>query len=172
MPMRFGLGDPPPRLAVRVLAIDPGITGAWAYVDDGEVVIDDLEVTSIGVTNQIVPHALATVIRLYNPGVVVLEQNGVMPSNGSKANYSMGLSMGIITGVVGTLSYPLVRMRPQEWKPLVGLASVKGTTTQRKEASRQRALEILGTHEALALKKNHDRADAFLIAEAYRRRGS
>jgi len=153
----------------RVLGIDPGVTGAWCLRTDDATLIGDLEVVAVGAAKQIVPSGLRSMLELTKPDIVVLEDNHVMPSNGSKANFSMGLSMGVIIGVVGALSYPLVRLRPQVWKAHIGLSGVKGTDAQKKAASRNRALELSPNNPDLNLVKHHNRADAFLIAEAYRR---
>jgi hypothetical protein len=156
---------------MKILGIDPGVTGGWALLDDRVLTeCSDLEVTTIGTTKQIVPTYLATILKAYEPDAVVLEDNRANGQNGSKANFSMGLSMGIILGVASTLSHPIVRVRPIDWKRTLGIGSVKGgTATERKEASRQRALELWPNTDFFKRKKDHNRAEAALIAEWYRR---
>ena len=154
---------------MKILGIDPGVSGGIGYLLGQELAVNDLPVVLIGSTKQIVAPDLARMVRDYDPDVVVVETNAANGGNGSLANFSMALSMGVIFGVVGTLGYPLVRVKPREWQPKVGLGTIKGTAAERKEASRQRALELWPNHEGLNLKKHHNRADAALIAEAYRR---
>jgi hypothetical protein len=133
-----------------------------------------LPVSAIGSTSQISAPLLAVELTATRPDALAIEDNRASGTNGSKANYSMGLSMGVCIGVAGALGIPLIRLRPQEWKATVGIGTVKGTDTVRKEASRLRAIE-LWPHLAvttLARKKDHNRADALLIGEAARRRMS
>jgi hypothetical protein len=156
----------------RIVGIDPGTTGAIVILEDGKLVVArDLPVMSVGSTKQIIPGELADFFTgwVKPPEAVVVEDNRAMGQNGSQSNFSMGLSMGVIYGVLGALSLPLVRVKPLDWKKKMGLGVIKGTATQRKEASRQRALELWPGHPDLQRKMDHDRADAALIAEAYRR---
>jgi crossover junction endodeoxyribonuclease RuvC len=155
-----------------IVGIDPGVSGGLCVLRDGQLhYLGDLPVMSVGSTKQIIPGELAEFFKgwVTPPEAVVVEDNRANGANGSLANYSMGLSMGVILGVLGALSLPLVRVKPNDWKKVVGLGVVKGTATQRKEASRQRALEIWAGDTRLIRKMDHNRADAALIAEAYRR---
>jgi len=155
---------------VKVLGIDPGITGGYALLNGRELTYcDDLPIVKIGTANMIEPRVLAEIIESLNPNHIVIEDNKANGGNGSLANFSMGSSMGVICGVVGTLGYPLIRVRPIDWKRAVGIGTVKGTANERKEAGRQRAIELWPTNGFFKRKKDHNRAEAALIAEWYRR---
>ena len=155
---------------MKILGIDPGVTGGWALLDDRDLIeCNDLPVVKIGTANMIEPRQLAAILEVWDPDAIVIEDNKANGGNGSLANFSMGTSMGVIAGVVGTLSHPLVRVRPVDWKRAVGIGSVKGTATVRKEAGRQRAIELWPNNDFFKRKKDHNRAEAALIAEWYRR---
>ena len=149
--------------------MDPGVTGAWALLDGRELTqVYDLEVNSIGSTNQIDASDFGRVLRDFRPDVVVIEDNRANSVNGSKANYSMGLSMGVILGVTIGSGFSLARVRPVDWQRAIGLSGVPAAS--RKDAHRARAAELWPTKaDQFKLKKDHNRADAALIAEAWRR---
>jgi len=148
---------------VIVAGIDPGVTGALAVIGE-ESQVYDLGVASIGSTNQLSPQALAHQLIESGADVIVIEDNRANGMNGSKANFSMGLSLGVCYGVIGTLGRRLIRVKPHEWQKSLGLGSV--VAAQRKEAHRQRARELFPElDDQLSRKKDHNRADALLIAE-------
>ena len=156
---------------MRVVGIDPGVTGAIALVQDGHPPeVWDLEVTSIGSTKQISPQGLVDMLAAWGDiDAVVMEDNRSNGSNGALANFSMGLSMGIITGVCAAMNRPFHRVKPREWQTEHGLGGVK--RVDRKNAHRQRARELWPPLDtALSLVKFHNRADALLIAEYGRRK--
>ena len=156
---------------MKILGIDPGGTGAWALLKDRELLnTDDLPIVKVGSYNMIEPRQLIEIIECFGHlDAVVIEDNKANGGNGSLANFSMGMSMGILTGVIASLSHPLIRVRPIDWKRAVGIGTVKGTATVRKEAGRQRAIELWPNNDFFKRKKDHNRADAALIAEWYRR---
>lgn len=158
-------------MSYRIMGVDPGVTGGYAVIEGIDTIIEigDLEVHSIGSTNQIDPYAFDDLLTRIEPNIVVLEDNRAIGINGSKANYSMGLSMGIILGAVaGHGGISLARIRPNEWQAKVALTSVPAI--ERKNAHRARARELWPTHAAyFSRQKDHNRADAALIAEGHRR---
>jgi len=154
---------------MRIMGVDPGVTGGWALIEGRALTkVFDLEVNSIGSTNQIDPLAFRTVLQEYRPNVVVIEDNRANGANGSKANYSMGLSMGIILGVSLGAGVAIGRVKPIEWQRTHGLGGIPAVS--RKDAHRARASELWPEMAArFKLKKDHNRADAALIAEHWRR---
>ena len=154
---------------MKILAVDPGVTGAWATIGGRKLTqVFDLEVNSVGSTNQIDAAAFKAVLREYLPDVVVIEDNRANSVNGSKANYSMGLSMGIVLGVAIGSGFAVGRIKPVEWQRVMGLSSI--AAAQRKDAHRARARELWPEMaDRFKLKKDHNRADAALMAEAWRR---
>ncbi len=147
--------------------IDPGVSGAIAVIDTsiGLAQVADLPQGPYGVD----PVALAELLDSWGVRSVTLEDNRANGRNGSLANFQMGRAVGLIVGTVLVLSHPLFRVKPQVWQQAVGVGNVRAT--ERKEAHRQRALELFPEcREQLKRKADHNRADALLIAE-YARRG-
>jgi len=157
--------------AMKVIGIDPGVTGALAVVGDehypGGANVWDLPVASIGTTKQIDPRELTEVLALIGPvDLVVIEDNRANGVNGSKANFSMGLSLGIIHGVVAALDRPVLRVKPAQWQTFHGLTGPTLDSKSRKDMHRMRAIEKWpSAREDLKRAMDHNRADALLIAE-------
>jgi hypothetical protein len=98
---------------VIIVGIDPGVTGALAVHNGGVLTaVDDLPVLD----GRIDGKEFADMLVGLSPHAIYLENTQPMPKNGSIASYSLGLNTGIIVGVVQSLSYPLVRVRPSVWK--------------------------------------------------------
>lgn len=149
---------------MRVVGIDPGLSGAVALVNADDIRVVDMPVGPHGVD----PVGLAELLDSWRPNMVFIEDNRAQGGNGSLANWSMGHSMGSIIATVLIGEYPMERFKPQRWQQLVGLGNVKAS--ERKEASRQRAREMFPSiRDELQRKKDHNRAEALLIAAAGRR---
>lgn len=143
---------------MRVVGIDPGLTGALALSINRRVVeVVDMPVISKVVQGNLVAEQLAE----WGTEIVVLEDITAMP-RGSIASFSLGQSTGIVIGVVSALSHPLVRVRPAMWKRDMGL------TGKDKDASRLLAAESFPhLAEQFKRKKDDGRAEACLIAKWY-----
>lgn len=155
-----------------IIGIDPGITGALAFIwPDGEVGVRDIPVEKRGgfVERQVDVLELANIIRnVSNHHSVmsvkaVLERVDSRPAQGSASIYSIGDTCGAIRGVLAGLGIPVDTVRPQEWKPHYGLGKDK-------EDARMKAIELFPNVE-LSRKKDHNRAEALLIANYYLLRG-
>ena len=139
-----------------VLAFDPGQTGAYAVLKDHVLVaVGDLPV----IDKQINPPLLAADVAMYAPDEIVLEHVHAMPVNGSKANFSMGQSAGIIKGVCA--NYPLFEVGPRTWKKT---HKITGDRNEQKEKARRLAIERWpDMAEHFRRKMDADRAEAALI---------
>jgi crossover junction endodeoxyribonuclease RuvC len=144
---------------VIVVGIDPGVTGAFAVHERGALTaVEDLPVFDGRIDGLALCEILCS---LGDPGeiVVYLENTQAMPKNGSMASYSLGLNTGIIIGVVQSLRYPLVRVRPPMWKKKMGLTGAD------KNATRGIVRELYPMHADLfARVMDHNRADAVMIS--------
>ena len=156
---------------MKVVGIDPGVTGAIAFIQGGTKPPElwDLEAVSVGSTRQLAPQPIIDhLVGWGEIDCVVVEDNRSNGSNGALANFSMGMSLGIIFGICATLRRPVMRVKPREWQQTMGLSQVK--RVDRKDAHRQRARELWPVlDDSLKLVKHHNRADALLIAEHGRR---
>ncbi|MFK0570598.1 hypothetical protein [Endozoicomonas sp.] len=89
--------------------------------------------------------------------MVYLEQVHAMPKQGVTSMFNMGRSFGAIEGVISTINLPLTYITPVTWKRRARLIG------KEKDVSRTRALELYPA-APLTRKKDHNRADAILIA--------
>jgi hypothetical protein len=142
---------------VKIVGIDPGVTGAIAMHDAG-VLTDVRDMYSADSRTD--GAALYEVLDSYGSDVTVyLENTQAMPKNGSIASYSLGLNTGIVVGVVQSLALPLVRVRPAAWKQKMGV------TRMDKNAIRGIVREIYPQWANLFDRvKDHNRAEAVLIS--------
>jgi len=152
---------------MRIAAIDPGITGALALLEDGvyRAVVDmpTMARSKTGKKQQVNAAHVATVLQGWSPDAVVIEFVQAMPRVGSKAGmgaasaFNFGESAGVVRGVVATLGLEAHFVTPQSWKKRAGLVGAD------KEASRAKA-QLLWPDAPLARKKDQGRAEALLIA--------
>lgn len=144
---------------MRVVAIDPGQSGAVALMVDGMLQgVIDMPMTYDEVSGVL----LAAHMLFAAPDIVVIEKVHSMPKQGVASSFKFGKNYGIVIGVVTALSHPLVKMTPLEWKRANGLIG------KEKDASRQLAMELWPQHaDDFKLKKHDGRAEAALMARAY-----
>lgn len=153
------------------IGIDPGISGAVAALyPKRPPVVHDVPVALEGRRRRILVPALADLIRdlvTAEPGEVraVLERVHSHPKQGVASTFAFGHAAGVLEGVVCALSLPYTLVRPQDWKKSMLAGSPKG-----KGAGLIRAAQLFPDLTGqLARKKDHNRADALLLAEYGRR---
>lgn len=159
-----------------IIGIDPGISGAIAFMHDGNVTsVIDMPTTrkTTGKGLQIDAHELASLLSGYNSEIhnnlasyrycytmVIVEAVSAMPNQGVSSMFSFGKSAGIIEGVLAANRLQYSFVRPQQWKKMFGLSG------KDKDASRELCIR---DHPEIAhrlqRKKDHGRAEAILIAK-------
>ena len=154
-----------------IIGIDPGITGAICFFEDGKI-LDVIEMPTMteGKKNkrqvngsQIFNEISKIINRLEKKSVrVVIEQVSAMPGQGVTSMFNFGQSFGIIKGICSAMQLPLYFVRPTKWKKYFNLIKSE------KDASRTRAIEIFPYFSSnLSKKKDSNKADAILIASFY-----
>lgn len=145
---------------MNVLAIDPGLNGAGAVLDErGELIACfDLPTIGEGTQRRIDATNLAGHIRAHTQyGFAIVEQVASRPGQGVSSMFRFGQSYGTVLGVIGALELSVRHITPAKWKRAVGLGSDA-------EASRARAIETWPGHaELFARKRDHNRAEAALL---------
>ena len=171
-----------------IIGIDPGQSGAVAIMQDSSCQFTEpfglnqfaislhdtptLEVMTSSKKcrtefNARAMAALMPCVSTENRVHAYIELVGVMPDQGSVSGFRFGEGYGIWQGILAALGIPYTKVRPQEWKK----AMMQGRGKE-KDASRLRALELFPhLADELKRKKDHNRADALLIAEWGRRQG-
>lgn len=156
-----------------VIGIDPGVTGAIAAIDfrGALLAVKDIPVMMIGkgggkVKYQVNAAALTRCMMDIADGdaddvLVAIEAVHAMPAQGVSSVFSLGDSAGCIRGVVQSRGYRLEYTSPAAWKRSFGLSSDK-------EEARSKAIQLFPM-APLSRKKDHNRAEALLIAEYSRR---
>jgi crossover junction endodeoxyribonuclease RuvC len=146
---------------IRVVGIDPGLSGALALLVHGQVaLVCDLPTMELrGGKRQLNCRGLAEILKEMEPDEVVVEQVGSMPRQGVSSVFSFGMTYGMIQGVTLALNLPLHLITPQTWKKHFGLINSE------KDAARSLAIQRFPeAARHLDRKKDVDRADAILIA--------
>lgn len=148
-----------------IIAIDPGITGAVAFINDSyrPISVHDIPVMAkaSGKGQQLNGRELSDMIRTTYaslPDLALVEKVSAMPGQGVSSVFSFGKSAGIIEGVLDALGIPYRMVTPQKWKRAAGLTGTE------KDAARAMCIRQY-PHLAYMLtrKKDIGRADAILI---------
>jgi crossover junction endodeoxyribonuclease RuvC len=143
-----------------VLGIDPGsVSGAYAVLDsrrDTVIHCDDLPV----IEKQVNAVEFAKILRQIKPDQAVIELVGSMPKQGISSTFRFGVAIGLVRGVVATLQVPLHQVTPTKWKRAFSLGSDG-------EESRALASRLYPGLNGLSRKKDHNRAEAILLARWY-----
>ena len=147
------------------IGIDPGITGAFAVLEaDSHRLLDimDMPLLSEGKKQRIHGYCLAILLKQWSQGeyqvrMTYLEKVHAMPKQGVTSMFSMGRSFGAVETAISMLALPITYITPQVWKRRARLIG------QAKDVARTRALELY-PEAPLTRKKDHNRADAILIA--------
>lgn len=152
---------------MRVIGIDPGISGAVAVI---EIMggVDGIAPKCIGVTDipaigtaakaRVDAIELRNWIEVYHPDFAGIERAGSFPKQGIASTFKYARAVGTIEAVVACCGIPMTLVEPSKWKRAFHLNSDK-------EASRQLAIGLFPhAHDQLNLKRHHQRAEAMLIA--------
>ena len=154
-----------------IIGIDPGISGAICFFEDGQVKeLIDMPVMADGKKNkrqingpQIYNEILKRVNKLQKKDiVVVIEQVSAMPGQGVTSMFNFGQSFGVLKGICSAMQLSMYFIRPAKWKKYFGLIKTE------KDASRTKVIEIFPyISSELSRKKDSNKADAVLIASFF-----
>ena len=154
-----------------IIGIDPGITGALCFFENGEV-MDIVEMPSMaeGKKNkrqingpQIYNEISRRIEGLQKKNIaVVIEQVSAMPGQGVTSMFNFGQSFGVLKGICSAMQLPIHFVRPAKWKKYFNLIKTE------KDASRTKVIEIFPyISSKLSRKKDSNKADAILIASFF-----
>ncbi len=159
----------PPELDANVnlyCGIDPGKTGAIAFIREDRSVesVWDMPVHMVGSRSVVSPSHLD----MYFPASLdaerriftAVERQSARPSQGVVSVFSIGDSFGVARAVASLNSYGVVDIPPRTWQKKINRPS----TGDSKADSLSMARELFPDYDGLARKKDHNRADALLIA--------
>ena len=154
---------------MKIIGIDPGLSGAIAVMHDKKVInMYDMPVMAEGKKNkrQLNSSQLVNIIKENinedEDTIVVVEQENAMPGQGDTSMFNFGQTFGAIKGVCAALKLPIFFVRPSKWKKHFELINSS------KDASRTKVIEMYPTLSGqLAKKRDVNKSDAVLIAKFY-----
>lgn len=149
-----------------VIGIDPGGHGAVSGHDESGNLLWAVDIPSTREANgRTATNAplLAGVLARAHARVAFCEYVGARPTDAKVAAFSFGRARGVIEGVCGALSIPIVFITPPVWKRLADIPP----GAENKDLARTRAIARWPMHaELFARKCDVDRAEACLIGWA------
>ena len=154
-----------------IIGIDPGITGAICFFENGKI-IDVVEMPNMpeGKKNkkqvngaQIFYEISLRIKNIKKENIkVIIEQVSAMPGQGVTSMFNFGQSFGILKGICSAMQLPMYFVRPAKWKKYFNLINSE------KDASRTKAIEVFPYFSSqLSRKKDSNKADAILISSFY-----
>ena len=154
-----------------IIGIDPGISGAICFFEDGQVIeIIDMPVMADGKKNKRQingPQTYNEILKRINKFqkkdiIVIIEQVSAMPGQGVTSMFNFGQSFGVLKGICSAMQLSMFFVRPAKWKKYFGLIKTE------KDASRTKVIEIFPyISSELSRKKDSNKADAVLIASFF-----
>ena len=154
-----------------IIGIDPGITGAICFFEDGELKdVIDMPTMASGNKNkkqingsQIFNEISLRIQNHKSDNInVVVEQVSAMPGQGVTSMFNFGQTFGAIKGICAALGLPIFFVTPSKWKKHFDLINSS------KDASRTKAIEMYPLlSDQLSKKKDVNKSDAILIARFY-----
>ena len=155
---------------MRIIGIDPGLSGGIAILDDLKICdIFDMPIMSEGKKNknQLNSAQLVDLITKHilkkDETFVIVEQVSAMPGQGVTSMFNFGQTFGSIKGICAALGLPIFYVRPAKWKKHFELINSS------KDASRTKVIEMYpAISPRLTKKKDVNKADAILIARYFR----
>ena len=154
-----------------IIGIDPGISGAICFFNEGKV-LDVIEMPTMAEGkknkkqvngNQLFNEIKSRLLEISKDEIsVVVEHVTAMPGQGVTSMFNFGQSFGVIKGICSAMQLPIHFIRPTKWKKYFNLINTS------KDASRSRAIELFSKiSDKLKRKKDSNKADAILISSYY-----
>lgn len=158
---------------MRVIGIDPGLSGALACIWNGRLMnVADIptEAKAGGtVKRRVCGASLAELLRLWKDDatLVCIEDVSAMPGQGVASVFSFGDTAGCIRGVCQAVGLPIKLVTASKWKRDMGLSSsAKEPVEARKDRARTLATQMFPDRASLWSARAHaDRAEAVLLAK-------
>ena len=153
------------------IGIDPGLTGAIAFLGPDQECVIDIPLLS---DRRVDAYALSIRIQAINKKYryCCLEHSQAMPGQGVVSMFNYGVTYGIIFGVLVYTKTYFIEIAPRKWKKEFGLLSDKkaGIIKKKEDSCIIAATLFPKLKEKLIIKGKkgyiykHGRADALLIA--------
>lgn len=149
---------------MRVIGIDPGLSGAIAFYDTVEGVIEIADMPTVELVRngkkkrEVSAVLLSNILTRHKVDAAFLERVNAMAGQGVTSVFSFGRSSGMVEGILAAYDIPTTLVTPQAWQKAVGQRAGK-------DGSRERAMQLFPAQADLFQRKKDDgRSDAALIA--------
>lgn len=149
---------------MRILGIDPGLKGALALLEDGQMLgVEDIK----SADSRIDGGYLSNLMGRWKPDFCVCEAVTARPGQGVTSMFSFGYALGTIAGVLSALGIPFLLIRPQVWQSHFKLETTSKDSKAHKQEIANRAKKhfpeasLYGPKGAL----RDGRSDALMIAQ-------
>jgi hypothetical protein len=140
---------------VKILGADPGKSGALALWDDGVITaVHDMPIAG----NAVDADELYRIVSTMGAEFAIVEQTGARPGQGTASMYSFGLATGTLKAIIAACRIPSASVAPTKWKKYFGLGPGK-------EQARAKAIALWPGTGFFSRRKDHNRAEAALLAE-------
>jgi crossover junction endodeoxyribonuclease RuvC len=150
---------------MKYLGVDPGIHGGLAILeingDAAPQMLAAIDVPTIGVKAKEVVNVIALQEWLlqHKPAQAFVERAQSRPGQGSSSGFKYGKATGSLETTIALCGIPIEIIEASAWKRFFHLHAGD------KEGARQLALQRFpSAHALLARRKDHNRAEAMLIA--------
>lgn len=144
--------------------IDPGLTGALAFLDTEAARLSVFDMPIVKVTtgdktrSHMDPDKLADIIDRFNPTKSLIENVHSTPNDGHVGAFTFGKATGIVIGIFAGIGLPLAQVTPGKWKKDLRVPADK-------EEAMNVATRLFPQCRPLwSRKKDHGRAEAALIS--------
>lgn len=146
---------------MRIIGVDPGLTGALALLSGSDfVAVVDMPTLRIGKRTVIDHYGVARIVDGWMGGPKLtawVEYVASSPQMGRASAFNFGQGFGVVIGVLAANFIPINMVTPPSWKTAM---KARGE----KDESRARAQTIWPAYSGLFSRvKDHGRADAALI---------
>ena len=158
-----------------LLAIDPGVTGAYAVFDAASAQLEhlaDLRIIRDMSTGWIdAGHMTSSLFEVLNgrPTTAIIERVHAMPESlsGSRTNFSQGMTFGSLLAILQIMNCRIEMVSPHSWKAAVGLKGARKLSAKEKKDLALDKARLLFPDADLGRQKDHNRAEAILIGHWY-----
>jgi crossover junction endodeoxyribonuclease RuvC len=148
---------------MKVLGIDPGLSGACALLemaDSDASLIDviDVPITGSGAKQSVDVIQLQEWLQRHGPRHAAVERSQAMPRQGSSSGFKYGRCTGALEATLLLCGVPLIIVEPSKWKRHFHLHGAD------KEGARLLTIRMFPReHRFFARRKDHNRSEAVLI---------
>lgn len=145
---------------MRILGIDPGLSGAIAVWSEGALEVYDIPTVKARIRGREVEWSeAARIIANAKPiDHAFIESASAMPKQGVSSMFKFGYVCGGLRGIVAAAFIPMTYVTPKKWKGALGVPKAK-------DGARARASELLPEYSHLWQRvKDDGRAEAAMIA--------